>query len=97
LDGTGVGWDRGWMGQRGYPIEVIVGNKKKIELMHHTHIINTGLKGIFRVIRGTYIKPLCAIQPLSHPTPLSPVMYQGKARKSMGEKNLVSRTVINFK
>jgi hypothetical protein len=63
--------------------------------MHHTHI-NTGLKGIFRVIRGTYIKALCASQPLSHPTPLSPVMYQGKARKSMGGNNLVSPTVINF-
>jgi hypothetical protein len=70
--------------------------KKKIELMYHTHIINTGLKGIFPVIRGTYIKPLCPIQPLSHPTPLSPVMYQGKARKSMGGNNLVSPTVINF-
>ena len=68
---------------------------KNCEHMHHTHI-NTGLKGIFRVIRGTYIKALCASQPLSHPTLLSSVMYQGKARKSMGDKNLVSRSVINF-
>ena len=29
---SGVGWDRGWMGQRGYPIEVIVGNLKKKHL-----------------------------------------------------------------
>jgi hypothetical protein len=55
--------------------------------MHHTHI-STGLKGIFPVIIGTYIKPLFAIQPLCHPTPLSPVMYQGKARKSIGEKKI---------
>ncbi len=32
--------------------------------MHHT-LFNTGLKGIFPVIRGTYIKPLCPIQPRS--------------------------------
>ena len=44
---------------------------KICEHMHHT-LINTGLRGIFPVITGTYTKPLCPTQPLSHPTPLSP-------------------------
>ena len=83
---SGVGCDRGWMGQGLDGTEGLSHRsnsckfKTNCELMHHTHI-NTGLKGIFRVIRGTYIKALCVSQPLSHPTPLSPVMYQGKARK----------------
>ena len=46
--------------------------------MHHT-LINTGLRGIFPVITGTYTKPLCPTQPLSHPTPLSPTLF-GKGR-----------------
>jgi hypothetical protein len=50
------------------------GWKLKKILMHHT-LINTGLKGIFPVITGTYIKPLCPIKPLPHPTPLSPFLY----------------------
>jgi hypothetical protein len=42
LDGTGVGWDRGWMGQRGYPIEVIVANFKKIVSVCIIHILIRG-------------------------------------------------------
>ena len=54
---------------------------KICEHMNHT-LINTGLKGIFLVITGTYIKPLCPTQPLSHPTPLSPTFILNGASRS---------------
>jgi len=39
---SGVGWDRGWMGQRGYPIEVIVANLKKMVSLCITHVLIRG-------------------------------------------------------